>query len=36
MCFSGIGFGFFHISVDLTEQGLGKDVYKLTIGMSLD
>ncbi|KAI9475636.1 MAG: Metalloenzyme, LuxS/M16 peptidase-like protein [Benjaminiella poitrasii] len=22
MCFSGIGFGFFHISVDLTEQGL--------------
>lgn len=24
MCFGGIGFGFFHISVDLTEQGIGK------------
>jgi hypothetical protein len=36
MCFSGIGFGFFHISIDLTEQGLGKDTYKLVKGMFLD
>lgn len=27
MCFGGIGFGFFHVSVDLTEQGIGKYMY---------
>lgn len=34
LCFGGIGFGFFHISIELTEQGLG-NIYIHLIGLYL-
>lgn len=27
MCFGGTGFGFFHVCIDLTEQGIGNYNY---------